>query len=75
MPSGFGPTSCFAVDSLRSNPMLQLWLQFALVVALALLAWICGLDTNGAPAETASLWGAAALVGANLLYRFLVRSR
>lgn len=54
---------------------MQLWLHFTLVAALALLAWICGLDTNGAALEAALLWGAAALVGAPLVRRFVFPAR
>jgi hypothetical protein len=56
--------------------MMPLWLQFSLVGALALLAWICGLDTTtAAPVEAAWLWGAVALAGAPLVYRFVLRAR
>ena len=55
--------------------MMQLWLQVTLFAALALLAWICGLDTTGAAVEAAWLWGAAALAGAPLVYRFALRAR
>ena len=48
------------------------WLQFTLVLILALLAWISGLDAQGAPAETAWLWAAAALTGAHLVYRMVL---
>jgi hypothetical protein len=56
---------------LRSESMMRLWLQFTLVVALALLAWICGLDTTGASLQSASLWGAVALAGVPVVYRLL----
>lgn len=54
---------------------MQFWLQFTLVLALALAAWICGLDANGAPVEAAWLWAAATLAGAHLAYRSLLRPR
>jgi hypothetical protein len=55
--------------------MMPLWLQVSLVAGLALLAWICGLDTTNAAVEATWLWGAAALAGAPLVYRFLLRAR
>lgn len=49
------------------------WLQLALVLILALFAWISGLDSHGAPVDTAWLWAAAGLLGAHLVYRFAAR--
>jgi hypothetical protein len=54
---------------------MQLWLHFTLVVALALVAWICGLDATGARLESAWLWGAVALAGAPVVYRLVHRAR
>jgi hypothetical protein len=54
---------------------MQLWLQFTLVAVLALLAWICGLDTTGAAVDAAWLWGATALAGAPLVSRLVLRAR
>jgi hypothetical protein len=54
---------------------MQVWLHFTLVAALALLAWICGLDSNGASLEAVLLWGVAALVGAPLVLRIVFPAR
>jgi hypothetical protein len=54
---------------------MQFWMRFALVLVLALAAWICGLDSNGAPVEAIWLWAATALAGAHLVYRSLARTR
>jgi hypothetical protein len=54
---------------------MPLWLHVTLAAALALLAWICGLDANSAALEAASLWGAAALVGAPLVRRLVFSAR
>jgi hypothetical protein len=49
------------------------WLQLALVLILALFAWISGLDSHGAPVDTVWLWAASGLLGAHLVYRFAAR--
>ena len=54
---------------------MQFWLRFTLVLALALAAWICGLDSNGAPVEAAWLWAATAMAAAHLVYRSLLGAR
>jgi hypothetical protein len=54
---------------------MQLGLHFALAAGLALLAWICGLDGNGTALEQVLLWGAAALVSAPLVRRFVFPAR
>lgn len=60
---------------LRSESMMQLWLQFTVVVALALVAWICGLDATAATLDSAWLWGAVALAGAPVVYQLVHRAR
>jgi hypothetical protein len=55
--------------------MRSLWLQLPLVLALALLSWIVGLDTSaGTPAELYFLWAATALAGAFVVMRLLPRA-
>ena len=55
--------------------MVPIWLQLPLVVALAILAWISGMDAMGNPMQTWLLWGAAAFVGAHLVMRLVARAR
>jgi Flp pilus assembly protein protease CpaA len=55
--------------------LIPLWLQTALVLGLALVAWICGMDATGNPTEVVLLWAVAALACAQLLFRFLPKAR
>ena len=52
---------------------MQLWLLFAPVGALALAAWICGIDVNAAPLEVVALWAASAFFAARAVHRLLLR--
>jgi hypothetical protein len=55
--------------------MLPIWLQLPLVLALAILSWISGMDVTGNPIETSLLWAATAFVGGHLVVRLLPRAR
>jgi hypothetical protein len=55
--------------------MMQPWLQLALALGLALAAWITGMDTTGSSAVSSTLWAAAAITGAHLLFRLLTGTR
>jgi hypothetical protein len=55
--------------------MVPIWLQIPLAVALAILAWISGMDTMGNPMETWLLWAAAVFVGGHLAMRLVARAR
>ena len=55
--------------------MLQLWLQFALGLGLAMAGWISSLDTTGSSGTASALWLAAAIVAAHLVFRLLKAER
>ena len=57
------------------NREVPLSLHLALVVVIALAAWITGMDTHGSWTETSWLWAASAIGGAHLILRFLRRAR
>jgi hypothetical protein len=50
---------------------VRFWLQFTLILLLALAAWISAIDTNGSAAETYWLSLATLLASAHLLFRLL----
>lgn len=50
---------------------MRFWLQFTLVLLLALAAWISAIDANGSAADTYWLWIATVLASAHLLFRLL----
>lgn len=54
---------------------IPVWLQFPVVVALALASWISGLDETGNPGEAYLLWAATAIAGGLLMMRLVVRAR
>ena len=55
--------------------MRSLWLQLPLVLGLALVSWISGIDATGTPTQTYLLWAATAIVGAFFAFRLLLRTR
>jgi hypothetical protein len=55
--------------------MFPIWLQLLLVFALALVAWISGMDATGNPTETSLLWAATAVTAGQLVFRLLPRAR
>jgi len=55
--------------------MIALWLQAALILGLALAAWIAGMDANANPTETMLLWALAASGGVLFALRLRTRER
>jgi hypothetical protein len=55
--------------------MRSLWLQLPLVLGLALVSWISGMDSTGTATQTYFLWAATALTGAFFAFRLLLRAR
>jgi hypothetical protein len=55
--------------------VIGLWLQTALVIGLALLAWISGIDATGSPTDSLILWTATAIACAPLAFRFVAAAR
>jgi hypothetical protein len=55
--------------------MIPIWLQVPLVVGLAFVSWISGMDTTGNPTETSLLWAVTAVAAGHLVFRLLPRAR
>jgi Flp pilus assembly protein protease CpaA len=55
--------------------MIPIWLHVPLVLVLALVSWISGMDTTGNPTETSLLWAATALAAGQLVFRLRPRAR
>jgi hypothetical protein len=61
--------------TLRSKASMHLWLQFLLALGLALAGWISSLDTLASSAITSSIWAAAAIVAAHVVFRLFSGTR